>query len=87
MEGVAILEGEVRELIRRRGLDPLQDPHGVRELVVDAVADYDARSLLGGVPPLLDSAAAVKALVDTVAGLGPLQRYLGDPDVEGNCAV
>src|SRR5690554_1189068 len=82
VDGVAILETEVRELIRRRGLDPVRDPGGVRALVADAVADYDARSLLGGVPPLLDSAAAVKALVDTVAGLGPLQRYLDDPDVE-----
>src|SRR5690554_4891635 len=82
MDGVAILEGEVRELIRRRGLDPLGDPHGVRALVIDAVADYDARSLLGGVPPLVDSVAAVKSLVDVIAGLGPLQRYLDDPEVE-----
>ena len=82
MDGVAILETEVRELIRRRGLDPVRDPGGVRALVTDAVADYDARSLLGGVPPLLDSPAAVKSLVDSIAGLGPLQRYLDDPDVE-----
>ena len=38
MEGVAILEGEVRELIRRRGLDPLRDVEGIRALVDDAIA-------------------------------------------------
>jgi pilus assembly protein CpaF len=82
MDGVAILESEVRELIRRRGLDPVRDRQGVRELVSAVVADYDERSLLGAVPPLADVAAASKAVVDAVAGLGPLQRYLDDPDVE-----
>lgn len=82
MDGVTILESEVRELVRRRGLDPLRDPAAVRELVVDAVADYDARSLLGGVPPLGDTPGAIKSLVDTIAGLGPLQRYLDDPEIE-----
>lgn len=82
MDGVAILESEVRELIRRRGLDPVQEPAAVRELVVHAVADYDARSLLGGVPPLADQPGAIKSLVDTIAGLGPLQQYLDDPEIE-----
>jgi pilus assembly protein CpaF len=82
MDGVAILESEVRELIRRRGLDPVRDHQGVRDLVSAVVADYDERSLLGAVPPLADPTAASKAVVDAVAGLGPLQRYLDDEDVE-----
>ncbi|MDM8083813.1 ATPase, T2SS/T4P/T4SS family [Cellulomonas cellasea] len=82
MDGVAILETEVRELIRRRGLDPVRDRNGVRQLVTDAIADYDARSVVGAVPPLADSAGALKSVVDAVAGLGPLQRYLDDPEVE-----
>src|SRR5919107_1339886 len=82
MDGVAILESEVRELIRRRGLDPVRDHQGVRDLVSAVVADYDERSLLGAVPPLTDATAASKAVVDAVAGLGPLQRYLDDEDVE-----
>ena len=82
MDGVALLEGEVRELIRRRGIDPLRDPAGLVSLVDDAVADYDERSLRGHVPPLADSQAATKAVVDAVAGLGPLQRYLDDDEVE-----
>jgi len=82
VDGVALLEGEVRELIRRRGIDPLRDPAGLVSLVDDAVADYDERSLRGHVPPLADSRAATKAVVDAVAGLGPLQRYLDDDEVE-----
>ena len=54
----------------------------MRDLVSAVVADYDERSLLGAVPPLVDVAAASKAVVDAVAGLGPLQRYLDDDEVE-----
>ncbi|WP_407341847.1 CpaF family protein [Pengzhenrongella phosphoraccumulans] len=82
MDGVDLLETEVRELIRRRGLDPVRDHEGIRELVSDVVADYDERSLLGTVPPLIDSAGAMKAVVDAVAGLGPLQKYLEDDEIE-----
>ena len=77
-----LLEHEVRELIRRRGIDPLRDPATLRDLVRDVVADYDERSLRGHVPPLVDATAASKAVVDAVAGLGPLQQYLDDDDVE-----
>jgi pilus assembly protein CpaF len=82
VDGVAILEHEVRELIRRTGLDPARDRAGVVALVTDVMADYDERSVVGAVPPLTDPAAAHKAVVDAVAGLGPLQQYLDDPDVE-----
>ena len=82
MDGVAILETEVRELIRRRGLDPVRDRPGVVALVTDAIADYDERSVVGAVPPLVDPVAAHKSVVDAVAGLGPLQKYLDDPEVE-----
>ena len=39
MEAVRILEDEVRELIRRRGLDPQREPDEVRRLVQDMLAD------------------------------------------------
>lgn len=81
-EGVAILETEVRELIRRRGIDPVRDRRGVQDLVADALADYDGRSVIGAVPPLTDPRGALKSIVDAVAGLGPLQQYLDDPEVE-----
>nr|KEP23385.1 pilus assembly protein CpaF [Georgenia sp. SUBG003] len=81
-EGVALLESEVRELVRRRGVDPARDADGVRELVSAALADYDDRSVAGLVPPIGDPEAAAKEVVDAVAGLGPLQRYLDDAEIE-----
>nr|WP_308221708.1 hypothetical protein [Georgenia sp. EYE_87] len=81
-EGVTLLESEVRELVRRRGVDPARDADGVRALVSAALADYDDRSVAGLVPPIGDPEAAAKEVVDAVAGLGPLQRYLDDPEVE-----
>lgn len=81
-DGIALVEAEVRELIRRSGVDPVRDLPAVRELVNDAVLDYDERSLAGGLPRLSDVPHAVKQLLDTVAGLGPLQQYLDDATVE-----
>jgi len=81
-EGVALLESEVRELVRRRGVDPARDADGVRALVSAALADYDDRSVAGLVPPIGDPEGAAKEVVDAVAGLGPLQRYLDDPEIE-----
>lgn len=82
MDAVAIVADEVRELIRRRGLDPARDPSGVRTLVQDVVADYDERAVSGVLPPLPDAAGTVKRVLDEVAGFGPLQAYLDDPEVE-----
>jgi pilus assembly protein CpaF len=82
VDAVRTLEGEVRELIRRSGLDPARNETEVRRLVHDAVADYDERSLLGGMPLLTDVDAASRAVWDTVAGYGPLQQYFDDPSVE-----
>jgi pilus assembly protein CpaF len=82
MDAVTIVADEVRELIRRRGLDPARDPGGVRRLVEDVVADYDDRSVAGTLPPLADAGGTVRRVLDEVAGFGPLQPYLDDPDVE-----
>ncbi len=82
MGGIGLVQDEVRELVRRRGLDPLQHGVQVRALVDEVVLDYDERSLAGGLPPLGDLAAAARDVFDSVAGYGALQRYLDDPTVE-----
>ncbi len=82
MDGVAILEREVRELVRRRGVDPVRQRAVLVALVDEALADYDERSVLGSVPPLTDPRSVHKQLIDAVAGLGPLQQYLDDDEVE-----
>lgn len=79
MNAIALLESEVRELARRRGVDPVEDLPAFRSLVDEAVADWDDRSLAGLVPPVT---GASKQIMDSVAGLGPLQQYLDDPTIE-----
>lgn len=81
-EAVRHVEGEVRELIRRSGLDPARHPVEVDRLVRDAVSDYDERSVHGGMPTLASINDTVKSILDVVAGYGPLQRYFDDPAIE-----
>jgi pilus assembly protein CpaF len=68
-----VVDGEVRELIRRRGLDPFTDPGPVRVLVLvrGVVADYSQRSLTSALPPIVDSESVVRDVLDRVAGFGP----------------
>jgi pilus assembly protein CpaF len=82
VDAVTTVESEVRELIRRSGLDPARDGRALSELVLEAVTDYDERSLHGGLPALPARDDAVKAVIDAVAGYGPLQQYFDDPEVE-----
>ena len=82
MSAVDTVELEVRELVRRRGLDPVSDRPAVRRLVDEVVADYDERSLTSALPPLADIRQAARSVYDAVAGFGPLQRHLDDPTVE-----
>ena len=82
MDAVAIVSDEVRQLIRREGIDPSRDHAQMRRLVEGVVAAYDERSLTRALPPLADAAIAVKRVLDDVAGFGPLQAYLDDPSIE-----
>ena len=82
MDATALLTEEVRELVRRGAVDPAVEPEAVRSLVAAAVAEYEDRSLTSGLPPLLDRRGTAGAVWDAVAGFGPLQRHLDDPEVE-----
>ncbi len=81
---VALVEDEVRELVRRHDVDPVAAPEAVRRLVDDVLADVDRRAIAGALPTLSPAAAdlARRTVLDAVAGLGPLQQYLDDPSVE-----
>ena len=82
VDAIAHVELEVRELIRRTGLDPVRQGASVRSLVEDVVADYGERSLSGGLPSLSEASVVVRRVWDAVAGFGALQPYLDDPTVE-----
>jgi pilus assembly protein CpaF len=76
----AVIEAEVRELVRRRNLDPVTDPSAVARLVDEVLADYLDRSASSSPPE--DPEALSRAVFDAVAGFGPLQPLLDDRDVE-----
>jgi pilus assembly protein CpaF len=82
VNAITVVEDEVRELVRRRGLDPVADPGAVRRLVDEVISDYDERSVAGSMPQLVDARQTARAVFDAVAGFGPLQKYLDDPTVE-----
>ncbi|GGM07600.1 CpaF family protein [Nakamurella endophytica] len=73
---------EVRELVRRRGIDPVTDHRSTRQLIGEVIAHYEERVATSSLPPLLDGAGAGRFVFDALAGFGPLQRYLDDPTVE-----
>ena len=81
-ELVEQLDQQVREAVRREGVDPQRDAPVVRRIAEGVVRDHDERSLTGAVAPVPDAAAVVGELVARVSGFGPLQPFLDDPAVE-----
>lgn len=81
-DAAALIDAEVREVVRRGGVDPVGDPQALRTVIDQVILDYADRALAGGLPALGDSAAVAKSIHDDIAGLGPLQRFLDDPEIE-----
>jgi pilus assembly protein CpaF len=80
--GPTIVETEVRELVRRRGLDPTAQPQAVERLIDEVIGDYLDRAVTSSLPSLGDTSAAARSVLDAVAGFGPLQPLLDDDSVE-----
>jgi pilus assembly protein CpaF len=80
--GPAIVDAEVRELVRRRGIDPVAEPTVVARLIDEVISDYLDRAVTSKLPPLGDAAAVSRSVLDAVAGFGPLQPFLDDPTIE-----
>ncbi len=79
---VETLDAQVRDHVRREGVDPQRDALVVRRIAEGVVRDHDERSLAGLVAPVADVDSVVGELVARVSGFGPLQPYLDDPAVE-----
>ncbi len=79
---IELLDADVRDEVRRQGVDPLTDVESVRRFARQAVRDHDHRSLSGAVRPVESPDDTVDELVARVAGFGPLQGYLDDDSVE-----
>ncbi|WP_051551411.1 CpaF family protein [Nocardioides sp. URHA0020] len=81
-ELVERLDQQVRELVRREGVDPQRESALVRRIAESVVRDHDDRSLTGAVAPVPDVGSMVGELVARVSGFGPLQPFLDDDSVE-----
>ncbi|MEX3609566.1 ATPase, T2SS/T4P/T4SS family [Rothia sp. LK2588] len=80
--GLRILEDDVRENIRRSGIDPLEEQEQAKQIIAEAITSYEDR-MYRGTLPLVDDFEQVKTyLVNAVCGFGSLQPYLDDPEVE-----
>lgn len=74
--------GEVRELIRRRNVDPVTDHRMARQLIEEVLTRYEERVSTSALPPILHRQAVAREVFDAVAGFGVLQRFLDDDEVE-----
>jgi pilus assembly protein CpaF len=81
-ELVEQLDQQVRELVRREGVDPQREAALVRRIAEGVVRGHDDRSLTGVVAPVPDVGVMVGELVARVSGFGPLQQFLDDDTVE-----
>ncbi len=76
------LDATLRGRVRSEGLDPQRDTAALRHLAARVVREHDERSLTGVVSPISDPEGVVDSLVADLAGFGPLQPFLDDPEVE-----
>ena len=81
-ELIGAVEADVREQIRHRGVDPFSEANVVRHIIDDVLAAHAEQALAGAAPVVANPANTARAVFDSVAGLGPLQKFLEDPTVE-----
>ena len=67
----------MRARVRARGIDPLREPSAVRSLVDEVIAELVIEDRIEE-----SAQAAATAAFHAIAGFGPLQPYLDDPQVE-----
>ncbi|WP_227000632.1 CpaF family protein [Protaetiibacter intestinalis] len=79
---VGLIAEQVRERVRREGVDLRADAALADRYVRDEVQRYAELALGGSVPLLDDEAHVARQVVAALTGLGPLQPYLDDPRVE-----
>ena len=77
-----LVEADVRDLIRRSSIDPLVQQVEAKELIQQAIAEYERQMLRGVVPRLENADSLISSLFDKVCGFGEIQQYLDDSSVE-----
>jgi pilus assembly protein CpaF len=73
---------QVRQRVRRDGVDLSRDSELASRYVRDEVRRYSERALGGSVPLLADEAQTAREVVAALTGYGPLQPFFDDDTVE-----
>ena len=78
-----LLETELREAVRHREVDPARGgARQLRDLVEQVLDDYEDRVCTSSLPKVKSREEAARRLVEGVAGFGPLQPLMEDPEIE-----
>ncbi|GAB2702721.1 Flp pilus assembly CpaF family ATPase [Microbacterium marinum] len=80
--GLDVVAERVRERLRSEEVDPARDPDRAAHIARSEVRRHNDFALARGVDVIDDEAASVRALLASVAGYGPVQALLDDPEVE-----
>ncbi|EAR24273.1 putative type II/type IV pathway secretion protein [marine actinobacterium PHSC20C1] len=79
---LATIADQVRQRVRRDGVDLSRDSELASRYVRDEVRRYSERALGGSVPLLADEGQTAREVVAALTGYGPLQPYFDDDSVE-----
>jgi pilus assembly protein CpaF len=79
---IGFITEQVRERVRRDGIDLADDRDLADRYVRDEVRRYSERALGGSVPVLRDERATAREVIAALTGYGPLQPFFDDPTVE-----
>ncbi|APF35631.1 pilus assembly protein CpaF [Microbacterium paludicola] len=72
----------LRDRLRSEGIDPAERPDEVERVAAAEVQRHNDFALARGLEAVDDESAAVRRVLASVAGYGPLQALLDDPSVE-----
>ncbi|MHB1234186.1 MAG: CpaF family protein, partial [Microbacteriaceae bacterium] len=78
----SIIADQVRERVRRDGVDLRGSRELTQRYVNDEIRRYSERALGGVLPLLPDETLAAREIAAALTGFGPLQHLLDDPEVE-----
>ena len=81
-QAVSFITEQIRQRVRRDGVDLGRDRSLADRYVQDAVRSYSERALAGSLPMLADEHQATREIVASITGFGALQPYFDDAEVE-----
>lgn len=76
------VQSDVRDSIRRLGVDPLRDPIAMKDLIDASLADAIGAALQQDADFDIDRDQVAQEVMHAICGFGALQPYFDDPSIE-----